>query len=287
LQNASLDAGRGREFGKLKMPPYCNWLEKHDEAALGLPPAVNFTEYSFFHLARYPRLRPHPPDDTHQRRIYEITQKSYATQIALKRSSLPGRATDGLTSDQIDQLAALIIDLGGDLDDLATHGTEANQLRQIGRDGAQKQKKLTKQVEKIRLALAKLEDLADQVPPLLGRRYKVGAQACLDCLDVYCTPIPDETLREQLSIHQPQDDPTSFAVVPLYWFFRHECGQSGNESEVRAAMLRNQFLTPPGREPLKVEAEFTGGESGGSSAVRIAVRRYSREAQGPQKTPKK
>src|SRR5258708_8226436 len=133
------------------MRPYYNWLVKHDEAALELPPAQDFTEYSFFHLARYPRLRPqHPPNDPRQRRFFEITQKSYVTQISLNRSSIPSRATDGLTSDQIDQLAALIIDLGGDRDDFETYGTEGSQLRQIGREGAQKQRKLTKQVEKIR-----------------------------------------------------------------------------------------------------------------------------------------
>ena len=179
-----------------------------------------------------------------------------------------------------------MIDFRNDAEVYETYGKESDQWREAGKKGPQQQARLTKQVKKAQQELQKLHNLAGKAIPVLGRRYVLTADRCMKDLEDHCEPIPEEQLRQQLSIHQPEDDQSSFAVVPLYWFFRHECGLSGNESEVRAAMIRNQFLTPPGKEPLKYQAESTGGEFGGSSAVRLAVSRYRPEAQTLQKSSK-
>jgi len=258
-----------------------NWLVEHDRAVQELEPAPSFNDYSYFDLTRYPRLRPFPPKDLRQRRLFEISRGSVLFQIAEQQALLPVRTTESLNSGQTGQLAALVIDLRNDAEVNETYGKESTQWRIVGKKGPQQQARLTKQVKKAQQELHKLHNLAGKAIPVLGRRYLLAADRCLKDLGDHCEPIPDDQLRQQLSIHQPEDDQSSFAVVPLYWFFRHECGLSGNESEVRAAMIRNQFLTAPGKEPLKYQAESTGGEFGGSSAVRLAVNRYRPEAQTP------
>jgi hypothetical protein len=252
---------------------YTNWLTLEDERARTLERSRSFAEYSHFCLIRNPQLQPTPPEDPIELRSFEIMRRSFFAQIALKSGSLPSWASDGLTSAQLDQLTALIIDLGGDQDYFASYGAEGNEWRQIGKTGPQIQRKLTKQVQKVREALAKLQDLAGKSPPLLGKRYTRGAECCLHDLDMYCTPISDETLREQLPLHPREDDPISFAVVPLYWFYKHECGLTSNESQVRAAMIRNAFLTPPGEQPLAY-SPGKGGDSSGCPAVRAALKKY-------------
>jgi len=69
-------------------------------------------------------------------------------------------------------------------------------------------------------------------------------------------------------------DPTTFAMVQLYWLLRHGCGLTGDESEVRVALIRNFFWAPLGVPKVKFRPFYEEGESQGCSAVRQAVRRF-------------
>jgi hypothetical protein len=259
--------------GKKREGRYDNWLTAFDEAAQSLEPAQTFLDCSGLHLIRHPQLQPIPPEDTYALRIFESNQKSFLHQIAMKQALFPPRATKGLTPAQSDQLAALVIDLEGDSEHFLRYGKDAAELRQILRGGETKQRKLTQQVKNARAALSRLRDLAAKVPPVLGGPYRAAAERCLKDLDGLFEPIPNQMWRERTQV-QSVDDRTSFAVVPLYWFFRHECQLSGNESEVRAAMIRNQFLTPEGKPPLKYKPQYSDAETQGCTAVRQAVKRF-------------
>ena len=179
---------------------------------------------------------------------------------------------------QSDQLAGLVIDLVGDKDMFRILSSEEKEWKQISKDGRKKQEKLTNYVLNARTALTKLRDLAVRASPSLGVPYKSAAERCLRDLDTLYERVPSPIESRH---SRPTENPLSSSVVPLYWFFTEECGLSGNESEVRAAMIRNEFLTPPESAKLKYKAQYSNAESQGCSAVRLAVKRWRPEGAHP------
>jgi hypothetical protein len=69
-------------------------------------------------------------------------------------------------------------------------------------------------------------------------------------------------------------NPTTFAMVKLYWFFRHGCRLSGHEAEVRTALIRNAFWKKFGIPPVEFFREYRPDQSMGCPAVHQAVLRF-------------
>jgi hypothetical protein len=113
---------------------------------------------------------------------------------------------------------------------------------------------------------------------MLGQPYIIAASNALQDLDI--KHLPDalkhiEIATESMSVGRKAVE--VFGMVRLYWFFRHECQLSGDESEVRTARLRNAFWIEHGVSTVPYRANYIPGESKGCDAVHIAVARFQPE----------
>lgn len=111
---------------------------------------------------------------------------------------------------------------------------------------------------------------------MLGTDYRNAANKALKALDDKHFPTAQEHIEiESQSLASENEDVAVFGMVKLYWFFRHGCGLTGDESEVRVARLRNAFWTEHGVSTVPFRAEYFTGQSQGCEAVHVAVIRFS------------
>ena len=107
------------------------------------------------------------------------------------------------------------------------------------------------------------------------RRTSARALRALVVPSIVPPVVSDVEVYESLPSEYPRPASTEvFGMVKLYWLFRHECGLTGDESEVRVARLRNAFWIEYGVRPVKFRAIYRAGESIGCNAVHAAVRRF-------------
>ena len=133
-------------------------------------------------------------------------------------------------------------------------------------------------------ALRAVRQRASNLHPTLGSDLVFAAERAIAIVTsehYRHTPESLHALRKELIKHSSEycpspDHPATFGMVQLYWFFRHECGLSGNESEVRASLVRNGFW-PPLAKPIKVKLHYSDAESQGSTTVRQAVANFGRD----------
>jgi hypothetical protein len=285
---------RGRESAQL-----FNWLERLDQEAKALPRATDWLEpYGPFMLSRYAHLRPEPlPHDPRSKQECESSEAS-ASQIL---EDLVPRIADhtetavclnGLNPEQQKQLSALLIETIEALEIDSIQRGKSQWARQVSKEARRRTRVLDRKLQKTRKAVEDLRSYAmdsdggnsndrpsHAARQTLGYPYRIAANHALRALVVPSGDeppvVPDVKVYESLTSEYPTPSPPEvFGMVKLYWFFRHECSLSGDESEVRAALLRNAFWVEYGVRPVKYRPTYQAGESRGCDAVHVAVHRF-------------
>jgi len=194
----------------------------------------------------------------------------------------------GLDSQQRKQLAALLIETLEAFEYRQQQGARSRLRRHLAGEAEPRTRMLDRKLEKARKAVQELEDYASDAGTgpsdqschaarqMLGRKYHLAARRALRELRVQTTPDEIEFCESQRNEYATPDHAEGFGMVQLYWFFRHECRLTGNESEVRVARLRNAFWTDHGVSDVKYRRTYQDAESIGCEAVHGAIHRWRR-----------
>ncbi len=281
-------------------PEVVNWLECLDAQARTLTPLQDWTSWDdYFLLVRYPHLQPISPPGPDvsvlpphvAKRLFENSKRVFCEMIADYEEEIAihdkaKRALEDLTKEQRQQVAALLID---SISSFEIYEGGAKFKKELGRLvlTQSRLRMLERKIEKARKALEELRDYSGKLhwmmrgiirsmePPLQRRDSRSVAEHCIKLLEQLELRTP-ESFREEresfLHSHDPHD-PTTFNMVKFYWLFRHGCGLSGHESEIRVALMRNAFWTE-WTKPVKYRPRYDTVESGGCTAVRRAVSRF-------------
>jgi hypothetical protein len=285
-----------RNAGARKSATLFNWLKYLDSEAKKLPRAKDWLHpYDLFMLFRHPRLQPRSIPGNSRSRVmwesgFETTTKLLAewesriaenmeTSICLYELSVKSRK----------ELFALMVDIKGDLERRPAERYHSQFFNRIIKEAEVRIGKLDTKLQKAREALTELKEYAEDsgertsidlnstlhnARQMLGASYLRVASNALTALGVgrgLSAQRHIEIATESLS--SGVLDPEVFAMVRLYWFFKHGCRLTGDESEVRVALLRNTFWTGYGIQPVDLRDKYIPGESRGCGAVRQAVRR--------------
>ncbi len=260
--------------------PLVNWLSQLDREAPTLPKAAGWFDYPVFLYARYPLLQPSrvPGDRYSKSQIksgYETFQRelsSWERRISLHDEA--SRVVGGLTKTQRTQLAALVLDTVTMCEGYKPQKQSARRVHALARSAPRKERKLRRKVKTVHKALGDLRDYAQGLDPGLGRQHFLVAESALRILAGLGGANSAGFYKSIEAEYTTPDDPTTFGMVQLYWFFRHGCKLTGDESEVRVALIRNAFWKEYGVEEVAYRPKYKIGESQGCEAVRQAVRRF-------------
>lgn len=255
--------------GKQSLFNWLKWLDKKvRKFASGANwlqyPPLRFARCRLFMMARFPDLpRPFPDSvlcDELSRGEKLIRDSDHAERIL--RDLKPGQRS---------QLAGLLLDVIDALEFYTRHRQSSKSVSKLAVEHKRRERMLLRKVSKIRRELERLLKYAEELDRLLSQEYVHAAKRCLKSLANLKENSHDEEFYRFLRSEYPTlEDPRQLGMVELYWFFRNECGCSGTDSEVRVAMLANDFLA----SPLKYIPKYNGPESQGCPAVRIAVSRF-------------
>jgi|HubBroStandDraft_6_1064221.scaffolds.fasta_scaffold32309_2 hypothetical protein len=259
-----------------------DWLKNLDKSARKFHPADGWWSYSLFLFARYPHLRPR---NASQGRLDKALQTSGCESLAnlildwekrIAAHAQAKRAMEGLTSEQRIQVAAMVVDTETDYQNFASRKSTRVWSQKLGKEGPGRKRMLARKLENARRALNELREYATGLDATLGHDYQMAANDALDSLARVAGDVFSKNYHLALyhDLCHITEDPTTFAMIRLYWFFRSGCGQSGDESEVRVAIIRNAFWTPFGVAPVDFLPQYQPGESLGCQAVHEAVRRF-------------
>jgi len=263
-------------------------------------------QYGPFMLARYPNLHPQPvPGDAHSRIMCESGERTAAqlfaeweTRIAQETVAAP--CLEGLSAEQRRQLAALLLDTMVALEMRPALARSSQFKRQIRMEATTRLRVLSRKLQKARQSIEELMTYAQDSGKgntldasrhsarlVLGQPYRFAAGKALRALDIKGLPDAREHVELASESLAPEDeDAEVFGMVQLYWFFRHECSLSGNESEVRVGRLRNTFWTEHCVSKVKYSAKYITGKSQGCDAVHVAVGRFEpNQGYKPNKNP--
>jgi hypothetical protein len=221
----------------------------------------------------------------------ESGEQTAAQQFAKWESRIGGSAEaaiclDGLCAEQRKQLAALLIQTITDMEMRSADSQSSQWARLVRRDAPARLRVLNEKLQKARRAVeelrvcakdsgaANLDDKSRHTARLLlGLSYGLAADEALKALTIKNPPNAQE-FAAIANEHPTPERVEAFGMVQLYWFFRHGCGLSGDESEVRAARLRNAFWTEHSISRVRYRAEYVSGESKGCDTVHVAVTRF-------------
>ncbi len=280
-------------------PRWINWLNELDDLEPRCPRAQDWHEYSYFMFARYPRLRPRLPAKRRskgsaavardpRRLLLESCRETFERQLSsvergIKEHDVARRVLDGLNRLQRRQLAALVVDTVADLENYTGYQSQLKDLTRLAKE-ARRQKTLGRKVDEAVEALHRVRHYASKLHPSVGGDLAFTAERAITMLtrqQYRHTPESLRALRNELkessSTSYPcPEDPATFGMLQLYWFFRHGCGLSGDESEVRTALIRNTFW-PPLAKSIKVKLHYSDAESKGSTTVRQAAANFGRD----------
>lgn len=263
--------------GRTTARPF-NWLKNLDEKANTLTRAGSWLQpYGPFMLARYPNLRPEP-----------IAEKLFAEwESRIANHSETTVCLDGLNSEQRKQLSALMIEIAESFELQAPDRRRSQLAQAVLREEKRRTNMLKRKLEKARKAVEALFSYAEDsesghepvarshdARKIIGQPYAIAAANALRDLQAVNRSVDVDFWKSVKDECQPLDHPESFAMVRLYWFFKHECGLTGDDSEVRTARLRNAFWTKRGGSKVDYRPEYEAAQSQGCDAVRAAVRRY-------------
>ena len=266
-------AVRARNRVIRKPTTYTNWLKQLDIRTKRLSVGLDWREElgpqrcRRFIMARFPKL------------LRLLPEEVLSDQLSLGENLIRGsrhakRVLDELDVVRIRQLAGLILDVIEAVDFYLDHRGRSQTAQKLAAEADRRTRMLASKASKLRNGLKSLGEYAEGVHPLLRLKYARAADKCLKILfrlreDPF-VPFALE-IAHSLRVEYPTlQDPRQLGIVQLYWFFRHECELTCRESEVRAAILANEFLATN----LAYIPDFNEGEKG-CPAVRQAVRRYS------------
>lgn len=283
-----------------------NWLEALDSLSTRLPRARSWINYPYFFFARYPQLQPADSADRKHQLHLEIGRKTFQEELQKWESRFAGneiacRVLEGLDSGRRTQLAGLMIDCLAEIGDYVNRIPYHKLLKKWASQAPHRERMLKRKLATVHKALDDLMCTLTSVGPsqerLVNSRIKAYERA-VENLENYLKKIAPflrprhllgDILREPASITLPDlegllntpgfhvvpENPVAPCMIKLYWFFHHGCGISGNQSEVRVALLRNTFWRNA-RIPTVKCKEIAGAEgSAECGAVKRAVQRYS------------
>lgn len=230
-----------------------NWLQSLDEEAPTLERAWSWLEpYGPFRLVRYPHLRPRPSaDDPRSKCMCESGEACAFRLLAEWESKIANQeeaaaCLQGLNCEQRQQLSALLIEIVDAFEDCKQEGAGSRLRRHLAGEAKRRTRVLDRKLEKARKAVQELEDYAsdsgtgrslDQsshaARQMLGQKYRLAAQRALREMKVQNAPEEIEFHESLRNEYATPDRAEGFGMVQLYWFFRHECRLTGDESEVR------------------------------------------------------
>jgi hypothetical protein len=176
-----------------------------------------------------------------------------------------------LSGAQRKQLAGLVLDIELSLEAFARHGRNSKMVRELAATGDRRLRVLSRRVIKIRSELSELIKYTKRLHPVLQQGHLRSLERSLETLEkLRVDPSFSEFYRSQIAEYPELENPKQLALVQLYWFFHAECKCTGPESEVRAAMVSNEFFGLA----IKYIPKYRIDRSMGSSGVRQAVMRF-------------
>ncbi len=273
-----------------------NWLELSDAEASTLPRAKGWCNYPYFLQIRYPDLQPTPPSSAPKSqaekiklRLFKEDKEAFYETLLDFRAQVETheearRAVEGLTEEQCQQLAALLVDSIVSFEKYKPDANFAKELKQLEREAPRRLRNLKRKIDTTRDALQKLHDYASQLHWTLRGGWSQewwhhwtdstkAAELCLEILEDVELPKPESFSRDLTDSNLHLNDPATLYMVKFYWFFRHGCGVPSNESQVRVAIIRNAFWKE-WATPVKARPSYDSVDSQGCTAVRQAVRRF-------------
>lgn len=261
--------------GAGKRSPF-NWLEWLDEEVRNFPGTANWLQHPPFQfarcrllmMARYPRLQRSFPDEVLCREWSRGEHQIFGHPEARL-------ALDTLSDQQRKELAALFLDTIGSLKSYRAYRWRANRVHKLAGEASSRTRMLTRKLERARRALEDLRRYAASLDELLGWEHVRATKACLETLQKVKEETDCEFYQSIKCKYPALEEPVALGMVQLYWFFRHGCGRSGDEAEVRVARIRNAFWTEHGVPKVHYRPKYQmAGESKGCDAVHMAVLRF-------------
>jgi len=176
-----------------------------------------------------------------------------------------------LSGTQRKQLAALVLDIEQSLESYSRHGRNSEMVRELAATGDRRLRVLSRRVIKICSELSELIKYTKNLHPVLQQGHLRPLERSLEILEkLRVDPSFGEFYRSQIPEYPARENPKQLAYVQLYWFFHAECKCTGPESEVRAAVVLNEFFGLA----IKYIPRYRIDRSMGSSGVRQAVMRF-------------
>ena len=253
-----------------------NWLKEADKAACRKERYPDWWCFgiSAFDVVRYPSLRPEkPPAEDPERPVFEVAEilfERYLSKLETRLAKETPEVLAELTAEQRIQLAALVSDCEEKFNLYGIIKPVANAQMKIAREGERRVKMLRRKILKVLQGLTDLRDYARQMDSQYGfEELPARVRLCLLALEKFKSAqgLADEFAwcREQgedpRKSRLPITDPTTLCMVSLYWFFREECSLSGDESEVRVAVIRNIIWKELGVEHVAFVSAYNGYEN--------------------------
>ena len=168
--------------------------------------------------------------------------REWETRIALCQEAR--HALEGLDDELRKQLAALLLDIHCDFEEYGSGKAKFPKRRKLGLQAASRHRMVERKLAKIRAALGDLRSYVADLDRSHGLGYLCDiADAHLKRLPAHVEPptvgplgwmLTDDTVEPWDS---KRNDPTTAGMVRVYWFFRNGCNLSGDESEVRTALI--------------------------------------------------
>jgi hypothetical protein len=242
-----------------------NTMAYLDAQAATFPKARSWLNYPYFMFARYPHLRPSNNGRAFWQKLEEWENR-------IESDSKAARALEDLKPDLRKQLAALLVDI---IAELQMYKKKISRPPKTFLAETERRKRmLVRKREKARRELESLRGYARGLDRLLAGDDEEAARRCLEILAGIGDYDHAAILKALEGAHPVPEDPTVRGMVDLYWFFRHGCKITGDEAEVRVALLRNAFWTRYGVAGVDYRPAYVAGESKGCQAVHEAIRRF-------------
>jgi hypothetical protein len=285
-----------------------NWLAWLDEQVRTVGPPTHWSNADAFVLVRYPHLRPKrpcAPEGTSLKGVplpkLEVAQEAYDEEcrdfwrdVASWESKITAwkrarRVLKGLTSEERQQLAALLSDSELSLHEYPKRKQLKRMLQSLVKAGPAQARKLKRKLHKFTQAAEDYRNYSTEIHPWLrpgsaqpagrilaaargGLKNAAPEAARNDSLDGLNKLAKAPSFRKEVDLLA--ENPLEREMVMLYWFFKRECMLLAGESEVRVAMIRNSFWAKFGIEKVVYRSKYSGFESAGCDAVRRAVLRF-------------
>jgi hypothetical protein len=263
-----------RRAGAGKRSPF-NWLKWLDREVRKFPSGAKWLQHQPFQsarcwhlmMARYPQLqRPFRDEALHR-------EWSRAGNQILGHPEARV-ALDELNDRQPIELAAIFSDTVISLTSFKAQGRTAKRVHKLAGEEASRTRILNRKLRNSRRALKDLHGYAGTLDEVLGMEHVLAAKKCLETLEKLKEDSAPDFYQSIKGEYPALEDPVTLGMIQLYWFFRHGCGLSGHEAEVRVARIRNAFWTEHGVPEVPYRPEYRTGESKGCDAVHIAVLRF-------------